>query len=185
MNLSKKLFAEFFGTAWLVFGGCGAAVLAAAFPGLGIGFVGVALAFGLTVAHHVLRHRPHLRMPPQSRRLRRPRDRPPLPLRPPRALHRRPGLRRIRRRCHPLCHRPRQARVRPRRLRLQRLWRPFAWPLHQCSPASWRRWFSPSSSSSSSWVPPTSALPKASPPRHRTRPYPHPPDRHSGRPTSP
>jgi aquaporin Z len=49
MNLSKSLFAEFFGTAWLVFGGCGAAVLAAAFPGFGIGFVGVALAFGLTV----------------------------------------------------------------------------------------------------------------------------------------
>ena len=49
MNLSKSLFAEFFGTAWLVFGGCGAAVLAAAFPGLGIGFVGVALAFGLTL----------------------------------------------------------------------------------------------------------------------------------------
>src|ERR1700691_4299279 len=49
MNLSKSLFAEFFGTAWLVFGGCGAAVLAAAFPGLGIGFAGVALAFGLTV----------------------------------------------------------------------------------------------------------------------------------------
>jgi aquaporin Z len=49
MNLSKSLFAEFFGTAWLVFGGCGAAVLAAGFPGLGIGFVGVALAFGLTL----------------------------------------------------------------------------------------------------------------------------------------
>jgi aquaporin Z len=49
MSLSKSLFAEFFGTAWLVFGGCGAAVLAAAFPGLGIGFAGVALAFGLTV----------------------------------------------------------------------------------------------------------------------------------------
>jgi aquaporin Z len=41
--------AEFLGTFWLVFGGCGSAVLAAAFPGLGIGFVGVALAFGLTV----------------------------------------------------------------------------------------------------------------------------------------
>lgn len=41
--------AEFFGTFWLVFGGCGSAVLAAAFPGLGIGFVGVSLAFGLTV----------------------------------------------------------------------------------------------------------------------------------------
>src|SRR5471032_3597319 len=45
----KKLFAEFFGTFWLVFGGCGSAVLAAAYPGLGIGFVGVAFAFGLTV----------------------------------------------------------------------------------------------------------------------------------------
>lgn len=45
----KKYFAEFFGTFWLVFGGCGSAVLAAAFPDLGIGFVGVAMAFGLTV----------------------------------------------------------------------------------------------------------------------------------------
>ena len=44
-----KLFAEFLGTFWLVLGGCGSAVLAAAFPGLGIGFVGVAFAFGLTV----------------------------------------------------------------------------------------------------------------------------------------
>ncbi len=47
--MSRKLGAEFLGTAWLVFGGCGSAVLAAAFPGLGIGFVGVSLAFGLTV----------------------------------------------------------------------------------------------------------------------------------------
>lgn len=45
----KQYGAEFFGTFWLVMGGCGSAVLAAAFPGLGIGFVGVALAFGLTV----------------------------------------------------------------------------------------------------------------------------------------
>ncbi len=45
----KKLFAEFFGTFWLVFGGCGSAILAAAYPELGIGFAGVALAFGLTV----------------------------------------------------------------------------------------------------------------------------------------
>ncbi|WP_066567525.1 aquaporin Z [Snodgrassella sp. CFCC 13594] len=44
-----KYLAEFFGTFWLVFGGCGSAVLAAAFPELGIGFAGVALAFGLTV----------------------------------------------------------------------------------------------------------------------------------------
>lgn len=45
----NKYIAEFFGTFWLVLGGCGSAVLAAAFPDLGIGFVGVALAFGLTV----------------------------------------------------------------------------------------------------------------------------------------
>ena len=47
--MSRKLTAEFFGTLWLVLGGCGAAVFAAAFPALGIGFVGVSLAFGLTV----------------------------------------------------------------------------------------------------------------------------------------
>jgi aquaporin Z len=47
--LSKRAAAEFIGTFWLVFGGCGSAVLAAAFPALGIGFLGVALAFGLTV----------------------------------------------------------------------------------------------------------------------------------------
>jgi aquaporin Z len=47
--MSRKLAAEFFGTFWLVFGGCGSAVLAAAFPQLGIAFAGVALAFGLTV----------------------------------------------------------------------------------------------------------------------------------------
>ncbi len=49
MTLTKRTLAEFFGTFWLVFGGCGAAVLAAGFPTLGIGFAGVALAFGLTV----------------------------------------------------------------------------------------------------------------------------------------
>lgn len=47
--MHKKLAAEFFGTFWLVFGGCGSALLAAGFPELGIGFVGVSLAFGLTV----------------------------------------------------------------------------------------------------------------------------------------
>jgi aquaporin Z len=47
--MNPALFCEFLGTFWLVFGGCGAAVLAAAFPDLGIGFTGVALAFGLTV----------------------------------------------------------------------------------------------------------------------------------------
>jgi aquaporin Z len=49
MTLGKRAAAEFIGTFWLVFGGCGSAVLAAAFPSLGIGFAGVALAFGLTV----------------------------------------------------------------------------------------------------------------------------------------
>jgi len=49
MSLGRRATAEFIGTFWLVFGGCGSAVLAAAFPSLGIGFVGVALAFGLTV----------------------------------------------------------------------------------------------------------------------------------------
>ena len=49
MPIGKRSLAEFFGTFWLVFGGCGAAVLDAAFPVLGIGFAGVALAFGLTV----------------------------------------------------------------------------------------------------------------------------------------
>lgn len=49
MTIGKRAAAEFFGTFWLVFGGCGSAVLAAAFPNLGIGFLGVAAAFGLTL----------------------------------------------------------------------------------------------------------------------------------------
>ncbi|MBV8889647.1 MAG: aquaporin Z [Alphaproteobacteria bacterium] len=48
-DMARRVVAEFFGTFWLTFGGCGSAVLAAGFPGLGIGFVGVAFAFGLTV----------------------------------------------------------------------------------------------------------------------------------------
>jgi aquaporin Z len=48
-DMSRRIAAEFFGTFWLTFGGCGAAVLAAGFPGFGIGFLGVAFAFGLTV----------------------------------------------------------------------------------------------------------------------------------------
>jgi aquaporin Z len=48
-DIMRRAIAEFFGTFWLTFGGCGAAVLAAAFPSLGIGFLGVSLAFGLTV----------------------------------------------------------------------------------------------------------------------------------------
>src|SRR5678815_2290987 len=49
MSLGKKATAEFIGTFWLVFGGCGSAVLAAAFPNVGIGLLGVSLAFGLSV----------------------------------------------------------------------------------------------------------------------------------------
>src|SRR6266849_8418377 len=49
MSLTKRSTAEFLGTLWLVFGGCGSAVIAAALPNVGIGFLGVALAFGLTV----------------------------------------------------------------------------------------------------------------------------------------
>ena len=49
MPLSKRLLAEFIGTYWLVLGGCGSAVLAAAFPQVGIGLLGVSFAFGLTV----------------------------------------------------------------------------------------------------------------------------------------
>src|ERR1700731_4011273 len=49
IDMGRRVTAEFFGTFWLVFAGCGAAVLAAGFPHLGIGFSGVALAFGLTV----------------------------------------------------------------------------------------------------------------------------------------
>ena len=49
MPSAQRLGAEFFGTFWLVFGGCGSAVLAAAFPEVGIGLLGVSLAFGLTV----------------------------------------------------------------------------------------------------------------------------------------
>ena len=48
-DMTRRVVAEFFGTLWLVLGGCGAAVLAAGFPALGIGFLGVAFAFGLTV----------------------------------------------------------------------------------------------------------------------------------------
>ena len=59
MDTSKKLAAEFIGTFWLVLGGCGSAVLAAGIPDVGIGYAGVALAFGLTVTS-----RAHTSIPP-------------------------------------------------------------------------------------------------------------------------
>src|ERR1700749_4859522 len=49
MDMPRRIGAEFFGTFWLTFAGCGSAVIAAGFPTLGIGFLGVSLAFGLTV----------------------------------------------------------------------------------------------------------------------------------------
>ena len=62
----RRAAAEFFGTFWLTFGGCGAAVISAGYPQLGIGFFGVAFAFGLTVPHHGLCRRSYIRRPFQS-----------------------------------------------------------------------------------------------------------------------
>ena len=56
MPIAKRAVAELLGTFWLVFGGCGSAVLAAKFPEVGIGLVGVSLAFGLTVVTVVTKH---------------------------------------------------------------------------------------------------------------------------------
>ncbi len=74
----KKYGAEFFGTFWLVLGGCGSAVLAAAFPDVGIGLLGVVAGLRPDRADHGLRHRAHLRLPPQSGGLDRPVGRRPL-----------------------------------------------------------------------------------------------------------
>ena len=65
----KQYGAEFLGTFWLVLGGCGSAVLAAAFPEVGIGLLGVSLAFGLTVLTYGICHRSYLRVSPKSRRI--------------------------------------------------------------------------------------------------------------------
>ena len=67
MPIGKRAAAEFFGTFWLVFGGCGAAVLAAGFPDVGIGFARRRPGFRPYRAHHGLRHRTHFRLPFQSR----------------------------------------------------------------------------------------------------------------------
>src|ERR1700690_172013 len=68
MTLTKRAAAEFFGTFWLVFGGCGSAVLAAAFPGLGIGFGGRSRVRP-NCADYGLRHRTHFRMSFESSNL--------------------------------------------------------------------------------------------------------------------
>ncbi len=60
----NKYLAELFGTFWLVLGGCGSAVLAAAFPDVGIGLLGVSLAFRFDGAHHGFCHRPYFRLSP-------------------------------------------------------------------------------------------------------------------------
>ena len=86
-----KLSAEFLGTFWLVLGGCGSAVLAAGFPDVGIGLVGVSFAFGLTVLTARLFARPDLRRPLQSGGLGRPVGRRPLPGRAGWPVHRRAG----------------------------------------------------------------------------------------------
>ena len=75
----KKYLAEFIGTFWLVLGGCGSAVLAAAFPDVGIGLLGVVAGLRPDRADHGLRHRPHLGLPPEPGRLGRPLCRRPLP----------------------------------------------------------------------------------------------------------
>jgi hypothetical protein len=66
MSLSRRCTAEFIGTFWLVLGGCGSAVLAAGFPRTGIGFAGVALAFGLTLLTMAYAIRAYIRVPHQS-----------------------------------------------------------------------------------------------------------------------
>ena len=94
--MSQRLGAEFLGTFWLVFGGCGSAVLAAAFPELGIGFVGVSLAFGLTVLTMAYAIGPHLGLPLQPGGHGRPVGRRPLQGGRHPAVHRRAGARRDR-----------------------------------------------------------------------------------------
>ena len=71
MSLQKRALAEFMGTFWLVFGGCGSAVLAAAFPALGIGFAWRGICVRSYRADDGLCHRPHLRVPFESCRFRR------------------------------------------------------------------------------------------------------------------
>ena len=126
MPLGRKVAAEFIGTFWLVFGGCGAAVLAAAFPNLGIGFVGVAFAFGLTVLTMALPSATS-RLPFESRCLHRIGCRQALSRLRTAGIYRRPSARRGCRRGGSLRYRQRQGRLHARwRIRLKRVRRAFA-----------------------------------------------------------
>ncbi len=126
MHIGQRMGAEFIGTFWLVLGGCGSAVLAAAFPSLGIGFLGVALAFGLTVltGAYAVGHISGGHFNPRGEH--RPHHRRPLPGQRPRAVHHRASPRRHRRRRGALRHRHRQGRLHRRQLRLERLRRTFS-----------------------------------------------------------
>ena len=111
MPIGKRSAAEFIGTFWLVLGGCGAAVLSAAFPGLGIGFVGVALAFGLTVLTMAFAIGHISGCPLESRNIRRTCRRQEVSVVGPRAIHHRPsGGGNLRSVCA-VCDRPRQERL--------------------------------------------------------------------------
>ncbi len=186
MHLSKRAAAEFFGTFWLVFGGCGSAVLAAAFPSsipgvnFNIGFVGVALAFGLTVLTMAFAIGHISGCHPQSRRLGRPRRRQALPYLRASRLRHRPGRRSNLRLRRPLPHRQRQARLLPRREASPPTATQTTPPAGTPSlPASSPRSSSPPSSSLSSSAPPTRARAQGlRPHRHRTLPHPHPPHQH-------
>ena len=94
MNMTRRAGAEFFGTFWLTFGGCGSAVLAAAFPALGIGFLGVALGLRPDGADDGLRGRSHLGRSFQSRGHARTVGRQTMPDRRRDPVHRRAGGRR-------------------------------------------------------------------------------------------
>jgi hypothetical protein len=166
--MKNKLFAEFFGTFWLVFGGCGSAVLRRC------SYLGrlarqprhrLRRRIAGVRPHrddHGLCHRPHLRLPPQPRRHDRPcrqRATPGLRGHP---LHHRPGDRRHRRRRGALSDRQRQEGFTARTASPPTVTAISPPANTRWSPRSSRKSCSPSSSCSSSWVPPTSARRKAS-----------------------
>ena len=131
MSLGKRAMAEFFGTFWLVFGGCGAAVLDAAFPNLGIGFLGVALAFGLTVLTMAFAIGQHFGMPFESSDFVRAGGGEAISGEGSGAVRGGAGGRRDLRGGGTVHDRARERRIQPgKRLRLEWLWRTFAGRLH-------------------------------------------------------